>query len=90
MKPTLEQFRSMSLGERSHVFLNWVREQPPEKPYLFYRIKECPLAQFGTYIIGSPCNAGDVYFCLEGETSKDKIDVIPPHWAVKSTDHEHR
>lgn len=48
--PTLPEFEALSLPDREALFIAWVKEQPPEKVYVYYDLSECPLAQFGALI----------------------------------------
>lgn len=56
--PTLITFEAMPLIERTRLFRDWVKAQPPEMPVEFASTSRCALARFGQALTGSPTARG--------------------------------
>lgn len=70
--PTLSQFKRFGLKRRQEIFLQWAREQLPQKRYNSLSYTNCVLAQFGYALTARPCGAGNYSFFV----GEDDIQIL--------------
>lgn len=74
----LQDFKQLSLNKRALVFRDWLANKNPEETYVYWEGRECLLAQFGNYIMGTKNNAlGGYNLFWPGSLSNEGIVVIP-------------